>query len=90
MAELKLYFVSTDQDLGYDSYDSFVVCCESEEIARTIHPASGESEWTKYQIEGRYKTWVKREDIGGLTVQFLGVATKGVEKGLICQSFNAG
>jgi hypothetical protein len=47
---LHLYLVSVigqhAKYLGYDSYDSFVCCCENEEDARRIHPSMDPSEDT--------------------------------------------
>ena len=78
-------------DLGYDTYDSFVICCENENIARKTDP-SGEYEWWKnpqYQNQ-KYFDWVKETEIDKLKVIYLGDAVKSLEKGVICNSYNAG
>lgn len=81
--QLYLYLISQTVNKGWDTYDSAVVCAESEEEARNTHPASyvkpGEwylSNWTNSPEE--------------VIVQYIGVATDGLGKGVICSSYNAG
>ena len=77
--------------LGFDSYDSFVICCETEEIARNTHPGSGlykpEPGW---ETQGQISSWVKPDQTKDLDVTFLGVAAPGIERDLVVVSFNAG
>lgn len=81
-----LFLVSENQGIlsNWDVYDSFVVCCASEDIARNTHPAFCDGSW------GDDRTWVKRADIGRLDVKLLGVADAGQEEGVVIASFNAG
>jgi len=41
MAKMYLYLVERTDKGNYDSYDSFIVCCESKKVALKCHP----SEW---------------------------------------------
>jgi hypothetical protein len=75
---MKLYLIYRTDEYGYDEYDEAVVCAESEEEARNIHPREGCS-----SLEG----WIEPKDV---KVSYLGEAEKGWEKGVICASFNAG
>ena len=36
---MKLYKISQDENNEYDTFDSAIVCAESEEEAKKIHPA---------------------------------------------------
>ena len=87
------YLVTSLKTLGYDSYDSFVICCESEDIARKTHPECGIYEWWK---DGQYPSsidwgWVQSSDIyDQLEVVCIGIADSKLEKGIVISSFNAG
>lgn len=37
-----LYLVKRTDNVTWDEYDSFVVCAESEDEARRVHPSGGE------------------------------------------------
>lgn len=80
---MNLYLVKLPGSHSYDEYDSFVCCAENENLARRIHPDNDESAWDDY-------TWVKQSETDKLKVTYLGVAEKGIQKGVICASFNAG
>lgn len=104
MQQLNLYLVERDYDKdndGYDTYDSFVAICESENAARKIHPCNGE---LKYIDELGYwedktgdsnsnyrkRGWVYGNQIHThLEVTFLG-EIYAQKSGLILASFNAG
>lgn len=79
---MKLWLLSQKDNTGYDTFDSCVVAAETEEDARTIHPA-----------EGQYKTWYWSEWANtpdSVQVKLIGEATPGAERGVILASFNAG
>ena len=93
-----LYLIQTNEEYtGYDTYDSAVVCAESEEQARLIHP-DGFSLFTNgrfvYKKNGYvshssdFDGWVHPNDV---QVTFVGVAAKGMQPGtVVCASYNAG
>jgi len=80
---MKLYKVSQTLNNGYDTYDSMVVCAESEADARTIHP-DGED------AENDYNSWVRFDKIDKLEVTEIGEAGPSVPRGVVVASFNAG
>ena len=71
---MNLYRIWQEVNDGYDAYDSAIVCAKDEEEARNIEVGSSNS-WTSPE-------YVKVEKIGK--------ANKGIEKGIILASFNAG
>lgn len=73
-----LYLLTQTANGGYDTYDSAVVCADSEEEATRIEVGT----------TGMYGSWVKPKDV---EAELIGVASKSVKKGeVICASFNAG
>lgn len=74
-----IYLVEQDYTCGYDTYDSFVVICDSEEEARYTHP-NGRRDGCccpDHLIDREVK------------VTRLGITHK-QEKQIVCSSFNAG
>ena len=84
---MKLYLIYQQENTGYDTYDSAVMCAEDEEIARDMHPSDGHP--TKWEeIESWNDMWAtKRENV---VVKYIGEAEEGSERGCVCSSFNAG
>jgi hypothetical protein len=85
--KLKLYLVSQTENSDYDTYDSFVVACKSEEEARHTNPSNGivmtEEDWSY-----PYSSWCSSSD--SVKVTYLGIADPSVHHGIVCSSFNAG
>ena len=82
---MKLYHISQDVHRGYDTFSDMVVCAESEEEARKIHPADwSEDPWKP----DPYAYWCDTPDQA--KVEYIGEAAEGLEKGVICASFHAG
>lgn len=81
---LKLFLVSRDDVIGYDTYESFVVCASDIEEARNTHPSWGWEEDRKMC----YPVWC--DDMKHLSVKYLGLATGSLEKGIVCTSFKNG
>lgn len=83
---MKLYHIWQEKNNGYDTHSDMVVCAESEEEARKIHPY-WPNPWDN-GIFGRNSSWCnKPEDVH---VLYLGEAAENIEKGVICASFHAG
>lgn len=79
MSRLKLWLISQSENTGYDSFDSAVVAAYTEEEAKQINP------------DGKWSTnfaWCSSPD--EVHVEYLGIATEGVEPGIVLSSFNAG
>ena len=77
---MKLYKISQTENTGYDTYDSAVVAAESEEEAKTIHPAA------EYPWNERDYSWASSSK--NVTAEYLGETH--LPKGVIVASFNAG
>ena len=84
---MKLYHISQDEVRGYDTFSDMVVCAESEDEARKIHPATcspnSEDPWSY-----RWSGWSTSPE--QVKVKYLGEAADDLEKGIICSSFHAG
>ena len=81
---MKLYLISQDINVEYDTYDSAVVCSENAKNARMLHPNG--FPWNGKA--GAYDTWASAEDI---KVEEIGEANPDILPGaILCASFNAG
>lgn len=80
---MNLYFLSRTDYVGYDEYDSFVMCAESEEEARKFQPNG--KEFTDELYQG---SWTK--NICDVHCVLIGAASEKVRKGVVIASFNAG
>lgn len=83
---MNLYLISQDANTGYDTYDSAVVCAETEEEARLIHPSFYGENWNGIE-EGSFGTWTNSINV---KVALIGKAVEGITKRVILSSFNAG
>lgn len=93
----RLYHLTQDIVTGYDTYSDCIVCAESEEEARNIHPSNfykGHDGhwWFRYtdgreEIENDPGDWCK---ISEVTVKDIGSANHDIEIGVVCSSFHAG
>jgi hypothetical protein len=81
---MKLYLLTRNEKIGYDSYDAILVCAESEADARTISPdgtpfVEGNEEWNG---------WAKKSS--SILCEEIGEANEKQTRGVIISSFNAG
>ena len=83
---MNIYLISQEVNTGYDTYDSAVVVAKNEEDARTIHPGHHGCEYEN----NNWNVWLKFEDRSEVKVEFIGVADKTLERGVVLASFNAG
>ena len=77
---MNLYLLTQDDNNGWDTYDSCIVCAETEEEAIKINP---DNEW-----ENKFTCWASKPELVDAT--FIGVASDDLEKGVVLASFNAG
>lgn len=87
---MKLYLISQSVNNDYDTFDEAVVCAESEEEARKIHPDGGydyEEDGVARDRDTLYGTWAKKKDV---KVTEIGEANEKQKKGVVCASFHAG
>ncbi|GHU92636.1 hypothetical protein FACS1894208_00120 [Clostridia bacterium] len=80
---MNLYLLTQSERCGYDTYDSCVVVAESEDDAVTIHPKGDNAWWREFS-----RVWAS--DPETVHAKYLGVATDGLERGMVLASFNAG
>lgn len=83
MKALKLWLISQTENSGYDTYDRAVVCAETEEYAKHIHPSGNPNDWGN-----GWKAWADSPE--GVTAVEIGMAAPGVLPGVVVASFNAG
>jgi len=84
---MNLYLLTRTDHGGYDTYDSAVVCAESEEHARDTHPDGRGRISEREEPNPNYGTWVAPETVN---VELIGHAAPLLEAGVVCSSFNAG
>jgi len=80
-----LYRISQDVNNDYNTYDSAVVCAESEEDAQMIHPDKDYSDW-----DGKcepFFDWCAAKDV---KVEIIGIASRILPRGVVVASYNAG
>jgi hypothetical protein len=91
-----LYLLTQDFNRGYDTFDSCVVCADSEEAAKKIHPYGYIYVESELCEEDDYTSrcgwgdndWAFRPE--QVTVVRIGVADEPTAIGVVCASFNAG
>ena len=81
---MKIYLLSQKENSGWDTYDSCVVCAESEEDAKTIFPDGGDF---NNKNDWMYEWATSLENI---QCKEIGIANDKQNRGVICASFNAG
>ncbi len=90
--KLKLYLISHEQNLGYDTYDSAVVAAYSEHEATLIHPSGrffDENELREtYRWDYNYGDWA--QDPSYVKANLIGDAIDCEPNYVICACFNAG
>jgi len=94
---MKLFLITQSANNDYDTYDSAVVACETEEDAQYTHPDYHfkwvDGEWV-FQINNgktdklgqEVSNWTNPKNV---SVKLIGEAAEGI-KGVVCASFNAG
>lgn len=87
---MNLYLISQDSNTtGTGCYTSAVVCAESEDSARHIHPAHGRDNWQwsirPGPLEWDTSDWTTPDLV---TVKLIGTAAADVERGVVCASYN--
>ena len=80
---MKLYLITQTTNEDYDTYDSAVVCANSEREARMMQPNGH----LYYSPGDDVETWSPPEDV---KVSYLGEYFGGTNAAVICASFNAG
>jgi len=79
---MNIYRISQNVNNDYDTYDSAIVCANTEDEARWIHPSG--DKWDGKR--GHYGSWCDVEDV---CVELIGTSCDN-SHGVILASFNAG
>ena len=80
---MKLYLLSQNENKGYDTYDSMVVCAENKDDAITIHPNG--SVFFENDFDS---TWASNSS--SILCEEIGDANESQKRGIVIASFNAG
>ena len=81
---MKLYLLTQNDNTGYDTYDSCIVCAENEQDAITISP----DEYHKIEDKYQYTSWAR--EVSSITCEEIGEANEKQVRGVVLASFNAG
>jgi len=82
----KLFLLTQEENSGYGTFDSVVVCAETADDALIMRPGGEKSFETAVFTCGSWAT--KAENV---TVKYLGEAEPDIEvNSVVCSSFNAG
>jgi hypothetical protein len=89
---MNIYFISQNENRGYDTYDSAVVAAAMPRDARNIHPSFCNFTWSgnDWETDKGYPSFDDWTSPDNVNVEFIGVAKEGTEPGVICSSYNAG
>lgn len=78
-----LYLLTQTENDDWDTFDSCVVCAETENAARDIQPGGGDGKWG-----GEFSPWCS--DPYKVTIRLIGTAALDVRQGVVIASYNAG
>ena len=91
---MNIYLLSQSVNNDYDTWDSCVVIAKDEEEARMTHPYyrffndDPNDEYNNWDgIDRSYGGWC---DAKYVSVELIGTAADGMERQVVCSSFNAG
>lgn len=82
---MNLYCITQDEATNYEAYDAAVVCAESEDDAKTIHPGGG---WGDDAWSRLLPNWCDGPD--QVEAELIGAAAPGVERGVVLASYREG
>ena len=81
----KIYLISQNENTDWDTYDSAVVVAPDVKTAQRIHPMG--LKWMDTSWENGMTDWCSSPD--EVQVKFIGTASKDLEIGVICASYNS-
>jgi hypothetical protein len=91
---MNIYLLSQSVNTGYDTWDSCVVIAKDEEEARMTHPYY---RFFNDDPNDEYNNWDGIDICSGawcdakyVSVELIGTAADGMERQVVCSSFNAG
>ena len=84
---MKLWLITTMDDVSWDDYDSAVVAANTEKEAKYIHPNGFDDPFDEKKPNDWGWGWTTPNRV---TAKCIGEAIEGTNKGVICASYNAG
>lgn len=87
---LYLYWVGQTQNCRHDTYDSMIICAESEDQARELSFTSISGGISPLISHKNNNDWIQYSKKHLIQVFCIGTANKNIKKGAILKSFNAG
>lgn len=78
---MKLWLITTMDDVDWDTYDSLVVAANTEEEAKYIHPGDYGDVFDKNSPNDWLRGWTTPDRV---KVKYIGEAKKGTKIGVIC------
>lgn len=102
---MNLYYISQEEETGYDTFSAAVVAAENEDAARRINPSSSMTMACAVSVDeegafythgpehGGWRSAAPRywcRNIADVAVALLGTAVEGTQEGVILGSFHAG
>lgn len=84
---MNLYHIKQKVVTGWDTYSDAVVAAPDEQTAKSTHPSGDNTEFVGLGGEPQMYTWCQPHQVEAVLI---GVASAGVEAGVICASFHAG
>ena len=95
--KMKIFKISQKANNGYDTYDSAIVCAKNKKEAQHgcvcgHHKFHDNKLWFQYSdgTESEEECCSGWTSFKNVKVEYIGEAKKGLKKGLICSSYNAG
>jgi hypothetical protein len=85
---MKLWRVSQEDNREYDTYDSFVIACETQEEAICTSPDGRKIDWDVDKPNCWMCGWASKRS--AVSAAYIGEARPGMPAGVVCASFNAG
>ena len=88
---MNLYLISQNVNNDYDTFDSAIVCADTEDDARMIHPKENDEYDPIKSWDGEcgeiWDSWCAAKDV---QVKIIGAAANNLKKGVVLASYDAG
>lgn len=90
---MNLYLLTQEQNTCYDTYDSMIVCNETEEDAKEMLPYSNGEPFETFKTHHEKYSWEIMDWATSseyVNCKLIGIANENIKIGIILTSFNAG
>ncbi len=86
---MKIFLLTQSVNNDYDTYDSCIIIAENKNDAKIISCEKLEY-GDRIEKTDRYSSWVGKDKIDSINIEYIGEAKEGSEQEVVCSSFNAG